>query len=837
MDLKLPLIVPEEKFQKSYYDVLGLCCSSEVKLIEKILNPLNGIKDVKVVVPTKTVIVTHDQLIISQLEIVKKLNEARLEANVRARRDQSHQKKWPSPSIVVCGVLLLASFFEALYPPLKWLALGSVAVGIFPIFLKVLAALRNFTVDINVLMFIAVCGSIVLKDYWEAGTIVFLFTTSEWLGSRASHKASSAMSSLVNVLPQRAVIAETNEEVDADEVNLNTILAVKAGETVPIDGIVVQGTCEMDEKTLTGESFPVSKQKGSTVWAGSINLNGYISIITTAVAKDCAVAKMAKLVEDAQNNKSRTQTLIDNFSKYYTPVVLAISVCFVIVPAALRVENQEDWYRLALVILVSACPCALILSTPVAMFCALSKAATSGLLFKGAEYLETLATIKIMAFDKTGTITRGEFIVTDFRSLSEDVSLETLLYWVSSIESKSSHPMAEAVINHSLFEHSVVPKPDQVEEFQNFPGEGVYGKIDGRDIYIGNHKISLRAACATVPTIEVESSGGKSIGYIFVGSNPAGVFTLSDDCRTGAKEALKELKQMGIKTVMLTGDNRSSAIHAQSQLEGALDVVHAKLLPEDKSRMIQHFQEEGPIAMIGDGVNDAPALATADIGISMGVSGSALATETGNVILMTNDIGRIPKAVRLSRKVRRKVIENVVLSMSTKAVIVAIAIAGYPLVWAAVLADVGTALLVILNSMLLLSGTEDASHTNKDTTTTTSSNRYPMSSNGSRSNPVKEPGCCGGCGNDSLYGKNNDEVGMCFDHEPKNHEVDIECGAPVCLTVDMLKGNNQENCSGQKASPIIEEKNIGGCCKMDCCSKNSNSGADLKGGFSEIVIK
>nr|GMD80207.1 cadmium/zinc-transporting ATPase HMA3-like isoform X2 [Ipomoea batatas] len=689
--------------EKSYFDVLGICCPSEVPLIDKILKPLDGVHDVSVIVTTKTVVVVHDPLLITQHQIVMALNKASLEASIKVNGETNdHQPKMlPSPYAVICGILLLLSFLKYVYAPLKWLAVAAAVVGSFPVLRRAVAALRNLTLDINILMIISVVGSIVLHDYWEAATIVFLFTTGEWLESRASHKAMAVMSSLVNVVPQRAVLAETGEILDAKEVKLDTILAVKAGEVIPIDGIVVEGECEVDEKTLTGESFPVAKQKDSTVWAGTINLNGYISIKTTALAEDCAVARMAKLVEEAQSNKSRAQRSIDKIAKYYTPAIVAISASLAI--SAVKVENRSERYHLALVVLVSACPCALVLSTPVAMFCALSRAAASGVLFKGAEYLEILAKVKVIAFDKTGTITRGEFTVAHFSSLLDGINHNTLLSWVSSIESKSSHPMAPAIINYAQ-SHSVEPNPEKVEHFQNFPGEGVYGEIDGMEIYIGNKKISARAGCTSVPEFDGDGREGKSMSYIFVGSSLAGVFSLSDACRTGVQEAIRKLKVMGIKTVMLTGDSYAAARHVQEQLGGALDEFHAELLPEEKAKIIKNFQKGARTGMIGDGLNDAPALATADVGISMGISGADLARETGHVILMTNDIGRIPKAIQLSRRVRRKVIENIVLAICTKAAIMALAIAGHPLVWAAVLADVGTCLVVILNSMLLLRG-------------------------------------------------------------------------------------------------------------------------------------
>ncbi|KAG2266913.1 hypothetical protein Bca52824_073992 [Brassica carinata] len=691
----------KKKWQKSYFDVLGICCPSEVPIIENILNSLDGIKEYSVIVPTRTVIVVHDSLLISPSQIAKALNQARLEANVKVDGKTSFKNKWPSPFALISGILLLLSFLKFVYSPFRWVAVAAVAAGIYPILAKAVASIGRCRVDINILIIITVAATLAMQDFMEAAAVVFLFTIAEWLETRASYKANAVMQSLMSLAPQKAIIAETGEEVEVDDVKVNTIVAVKAGETIPIDGTVVDGNCEVDEKTLTGEAFPLPKQKDSTVWAGTINLNGYISVKTTALASDCVVTKMAKLVEEAQSSKTKSQRLIDKCSQYYTPAIIFISGCIAAVPAIMKVHNLNHWFHLALVVLVSACPCGLILSTPVATFCALTKAATSGLLIKSADYLDTLSKIKITAFDKTGTITRGEFIVVDFKSLHRDISLSTLLYWVSSVESKSSHPMAATIVDYAK-SVDVEPRTEEVEDYQLFPGEGIYGKIDGNDIYIGNKRIASRAKCSTVPEIEVDTKGGKTIGYIYVGERLAGVFNLSDACRSGVIQAMKELKDLGIKTAMLTGDNQDAAMHAQEQLGNALDVVHGELLPEDKSRIIQDFKKEGPTAMVGDGVNDAPALATADIGISMGISGSALATQTGDIILMSNDIRRIPQAIKIARRARRKVVQNVFISIIFKVGILSLAICGHPLIWAAVLVDVGTCLLVILNSMLLL---------------------------------------------------------------------------------------------------------------------------------------
>uniref|UniRef100_A0A251UBA9 Putative cation-transporting P-type ATPase A/B, WD40/YVTN repeat-like-containing domain protein n=1 Tax=Helianthus annuus TaxID=4232 RepID=A0A251UBA9_HELAN len=337
--------------ERSYFDVLGLCCSSEVQLIDRILKPLEGVHHVSVIVHTRTVIFLHNVALISQLQIVKSLNWVWLEENVRMKGEQSCQNKWPSPFVVVCGLLLLLSFFKYVSSPFQWLALGVVVVDIIPEVLKAIASLRNLELDINILMLIAgklhihvifkyafscsnhflyaAGGSVFLKDYWEAGTIVFLLNISKWLETRASHRAAAVMSTLLSIAPQTVVLANTGEEVNTKEVMVNTRLAVKAGTMIPIDGVVVDGNRELEEKALIGESFPVSKQVDSNVRVGTVNLNGYITVKTTTLAEACVVAKMVKLVEEAQSNKSKTQRYVDKFAKYYTPGTISFCNSFV----------------------------------------------------------------------------------------------------------------------------------------------------------------------------------------------------------------------------------------------------------------------------------------------------------------------------------------------------------------------------------------------------------------------------------------------------------------------------------------------------------------------------
>ncbi|KAM0904339.1 hypothetical protein ACQ4PT_018054 [Festuca glaucescens] len=703
-------LLPEEaaartrrKCEKTYLDVLGVCCSAEVALVERLLAPLNGVRAVSVVVPSRTVIVEHDPEATSQSRIVKVLNGAGLEASVRAYGSSGIISRWPSPYIVACGVLLLASSFGWLLPPLQWLALGAACAGAPPMILRGFAAASRLTLDINLLMLIAVAGAVALKDYTEAGAIVFLFTTAEWLETLACTKASAGMSSLMSMIPPKAVLAGTGEVVNVRDIGVGAVIAVRAGEVVPVDGVVVDGQSEVDERSLTGESYPVPKQPQSEVWAGTLNLDGYIAVRTTALAENSTVAKMEKLVEEAQNSRSKTQRLIDSCAKYYTPAVVVLGAGVALLPLLLGAGDPERWFRLSLVLLVSACPCALVLSTPVATFCALLTAARMGILVKGGDILESLGEITAVAFDKTGTITRGEFSIDAFRVVGDKVQMSHLLYWISSIESKSSHPMAAALVEYAQSK-SIQPKPENVAEFRILPGEGIYGEMDGKHIYIGNSRALARGSCHTDTAPEkIDDLKGVSIGYVVCDGDLVGVFTLSDDCRTGASEAIRELRSMGITSVMLTGDSAEAARHAQQQLGGVLEELHSALFPEDKVRLVGALKARaGPTMMVGDGINDAPALAMADVGVSMGISGSAAAMETSHATLMSSDILRVPEAVRLGRRARRTILVNVVTSLAAKAAVLVLALAWRPLLWAAVLADVGTCLLVVLNSMLLL---------------------------------------------------------------------------------------------------------------------------------------
>lgn len=693
-----------QKLRKTCIDIFGICCPAEVPLVKKILQPLPGVQEVLVNVAARTVTVRHDAALTSAAWLVKLLNDAKLEASIHEQGEWKAAHKWPNPYTIASGLMVAITFFQYAYSPLRWVGLGAVAVGIPPILMRSFIALQRCLLDINVLMLIAVAGAISLGDYLEAGSIVFLFTLADWLESRSSDKARMAISSVANLAPQVAFLADNGLKVPVAEVAVGSRLSVKSGDQVPIDGLVVFGKSAVDESSLTGESMLVDKEAGATVWAGTLNITGYLCIQTTALAEESAVSRMVRLVEEAQTQRSNVEQLVEKFAKYYTPVVVILATAIAIVPLSMHAHNVRHWLYVALVLLVVACPCALVISTPVTTTCAIARAARMGLIVKSGSSLEALGKLKVIALDKTGTLTEGHFQVSEVRALSQNTELPKLLYWIACIESQSSHPMASSLVAYAKL-HGIKPS-GVVKDFTVLAGEGVSGLIDGHIVHIGNERLAKRLHWAQAETAEpalLESwrSQGWTVSWIGLDGNLEGILCAGDPLRSEAQEAVCDMKKLGLQLVMLTGDSLAAANVAQKKL-GEIE-VHAQLLPQDKVEMLREIKSRmGCTGMVGDGINDAPALATADVGIAMGVAGSAVAMETADIALMTNDLRKLAAAVKLGRKARWKIRQNIALSLATKLLIIALAGFGYASLWGAVLADVGTCLIVIFNSMLLL---------------------------------------------------------------------------------------------------------------------------------------
>jgi len=475
---------------------------------------------------------------------------------------------------------------------------------------------------------------------------------------------------------------------------------------VPLDGIVMSGSSSVDESILTGESLPVHKEVGANVWAGTLNLTGYLSVKTVALAEESTMARMAKLVEEAQSQRSSTEEFVQKFAKYYTPVIVLAAIAMTLAPLIDRSLGFRKWAYKALVVLVTACPCALVISTPVATACGLAYAAKTGLLIKGGRYLEALGKLKAIAFDKTGTLTEGIFRVVDVKFVeSETMDEQKWISWIASLESRSSHPMSVAIVSYCR-QKGLEPSAE-VKDFDILEGEGICGVVDNHKIYIGNVRLSNRLGWTEyVP--DTWDIRGATIGYFGTEENFVGAFSVADNSRPEAAEAIDKLKKLGIQLAMLTGDTAASAAVIETEV-GQIQ-VYSQLLPEDKVRIIRDLKQVGKTAMIGDGINDAPALAAADIGIAMGVAGSAVAMETSDIALMSNDIRKIAGAVKIGRRTLRKIYINVAISIVTKIVIFALTAVGLVYLWIAVLTDVGTGMLVTFNSMLLLKGAKRYRH-------------------------------------------------------------------------------------------------------------------------------
>eukprot|EP00899_Mesostigma_viride_P003796 jgi/Mesvir1/13417/Mv16498-RA.1 len=737
--------------------VNGICCPSEVPLIERILKRLPGVASVTVTVPTRRTVVMHDPDKVTASAIVDALNEAGLDASIHrvgdGEDDASLGHRLPPWDTVLSGALIAVSIFSLLYHPLKYVALGAVALRLPRMVLKMVASLRRLILDVNTLMAIAVAGAVAIGDYIEAGTVVFLFALAEWLELRASEKSRRAMSAMLALAPERATLAATGESLPVEDIRVGARLVVKPGEKLPIDGIVVSGASSVTEANLTGESRPVSKRRGSRVYAGTINQSGAFTMQTTALASDSAIARMVRLVEEAQMQRTKSERAVESFAKFYTPAVVLAAILVAVIPVAMG-RDYEDWLYLALVLLVVACPCALVISTPVTAVCGLAQAARLGILVKGGTHLETLGRVRSVALDKTGTLTEGHFRVRHLELVAEastavaphdpenhdkdhgrergedcdstssgrsdSMTLPQALYWLSAVESCSSHPLADALVTFAK-KNGVEVGGAAVEDFSVLPGEGVRATVDGQAVFVGNNDLAARlgwcgvAGKATLDRVGVWEMEGGTVGWVGFEGRPIAVFSLADMPRKEAGEAVARLASLGVSVTMLTGDGWGAARVVAQQVGIDESQVFACLHPEHKVARVQELKAGLPkrgrnkLAMVGDGINDAPALAAADLGVAMGVGGTAVAMETGDVALMTNNLTRLADAVQLGRSCRMTVIVNILFSVATKLAFIGITLAGWTTLWMAVVADVGTSLVVTYNGTRVLKSTRPRS--------------------------------------------------------------------------------------------------------------------------------
>lgn len=580
------------------------------------------------------------------------------------------------------------------------LALVAIALSGIGTYRKGLIALRHRTLNINALMAIAVTGAVVIGKWPEAAMVMVLFGVAEAIEARSLERAKRAVQSLMSMAPETATVRSGTgwQSVPVAQVAVGSIVRVRPAERVPLDGLVTAGVSSVDQAPITGESVPVDKAVGDPVFAGSVNQDGELECRTTAPASESTLARIVHTVQEAQASRAPTQRFVDQFSAWYTPAVVAIAIAVAVIPPLFLGGEWLTWVYRALVMLVVACPCALVISTPVTVVSGLTAAARRGILVKGGRFLEGGHRLKVLALDKTGTLTRGKPAVTDFIPLVGTAGEQ--LRTAVALSTRSDHPVSRAVAAHG----GSLDHLPAVTDFAALQGRGVQGDIAGRTYHLGNHRmVEQLGACS--PDLESRLAAleeqGKTVIVLVADKLPQAVFAIADTVRPESAEAVARLKRLGVHPLMLTGDNSHTARAIARQV--GIEDVRSELLPQDKLAAITELQAQGvAVGMVGDGANDAPALARADLGFAMGAAGTDAAIETADVALMDDDPRKLPAFIALSRKTKAVLWQNIVLAIGIKAVFLLLTMAGQATLWMAVFADMGTSLLVVFNGMRLL---------------------------------------------------------------------------------------------------------------------------------------
>ncbi len=616
---------------------------------------------------------------------------------------EEKEQLWNRKQLLIISIsailLVIGLYFDFFKGPLlltELLFLSVIAISGYEIIKNGILALFKGNFTMNLLMSIAVLGSFLIGSGAEGAVVILLFYIALYLENYAGEKARKSIASLLKLAPETAIVKKDGEntEKQVHNVDIGNIIVVKPGEKIPLDGIVIEGISAINQAAITGESMPVTKTTGGDVFAGTLNEEGYLEIEVTKRSNETILSKIVELVKESQNRKSNTETFIDRLAKYYTPAVILLAAIVATVPVIIFGLPLDTWVYRALVLLIISCPCAFLLSTPVAMVSGITASTKNGVLIKGSKYLEEMEKIKVMVFDKTGTLTKGELEVTDIINLN-DVSKNDVLSIAGSLESKSKHPLAEAIIKY-LDKLDVEIK--DVKHFESITGKGLKGKINDEIFCIGNKSL-FKVSEFPDELIHKLQNNGKTA--IIVGNERSiiGLIGLRDKIRELSLNTVRELKDKGIITVMLTGDNERIAKTVGENL--GIDEYYAELLPEDKVKIIEELiNKNESVAMVGDGINDAPALARSNVGIAMGAAGSDVAIETADIALMRDDISKINYLLDLSRKTMAIVKQNVSVALLIQVSLSILAVFGFVTLWMAVtFGDMGLTLAVILNSL------------------------------------------------------------------------------------------------------------------------------------------
>lgn len=685
-------------------------CPTEERLIRDALGRLPGVAGLQFNLLQRVLTVSHDEGALAQvvpaiqaLGFTPKVeDEGTTQQSIGA---PATKPWWP---LLLAGVVATASevvHFASLGADWLVAALALAAIGLCGLntYQKGWIALKNRNLNINALMSIAVTGAVLIGQWPEAAMVMVLFTLAELIEARSLDRARNAIRGLMDLAPPRATVRQADGswlDLDVQSIGLGAVVRVRPGERISLDGEVIGGSSTVNQAPITGESLPVEKRSGDVVFAGTINEAGSLEFRVTAAARDTTLARIIHAVEEAQGSRAPTQRFVDRFSRIYTPTVFVFALAVAVLPPLVLGSAWLDWVYRALVLLVVACPCALVISTPVTIVSGLAAAARKGILIKGGAYLENGRHLTLLALDKTGTLTHGKPVLTDSLHLLE-VDDPVHASWAASLAARSDHPVSRALAVHAEEQGQAL---HEVEGFEALPGRGSKGRVDGRLLYMGNHRLveDLGLCSAQLEQrLEALERQGKSVVVLCDEQRALMLFAVADTVRQTSREAVAELHELGVRTCMLTGDNAHTAAAIAEQV--GVDEARGDLLPADKLAWIEASQASGRVVgMVGDGINDAPALARAEIGFAMGAAGTDTAIETADVALMDDDLRKIPAFVRLSRQTYVILVQNIVLALGIKAIFLGMTLAGEATMWMAVFADMGVSLMVVFNGLRLL---------------------------------------------------------------------------------------------------------------------------------------
>ena len=697
--------------QTTKLSIAKMDCPTEETLIRNKLGTVAGVADLDFNLMQRTLSVRHANQVLP--DVLVALQALGFEAQVVDTAEVASPSAAPVTTPTnwwPLGIsLVTASAAEAVY----WLhngnhwsvvvlALVAVFTGGLSTYKKGWIALKNRNLNMNALMSIAVTGAMLIGHWPEAAMVMVLFALAEVIEAKSLDRARNAIRGLLDLTPEQATVQQADgtwREVGAKQITIGARVRVKPGERIALDGEVLEGRSAVNQAPITGESLPVEKSPGDSVFAGTINESGSFEYRVTALANNSTLARIIHAVEAAQGSRAPTQRFVDQFARWYTPVVFGVAIAVALLPPLFMGAAWLDWIYRALVLLVVACPCALVISTPVSIVSGLAAAARHGILIKGGVYLEEGRKLRWLALDKTGTITHGKPAQTDFVTWGNALASDSRSI-AASLAARSDHPVSKAVAQAAQTDGVALL---DVAEFNALPGRGVQGQINGATYHLGNHRM-LEELGQCTPELEQRiaalETAGKTVVMLVGAKGVHGLFAVADTIKDSSKRAIAELHALGINTVMLTGDNphTAQAIAAQA----GIDRAQGNQLPDDKLREVEQLSRNGKVGMVGDGINDAPALARADIGFAMGAAGTDTAIETADVALMDDDLRKIPTFVRLSRATAQVLMQNIVLALGIKAVFLVLTFTGHATMWMAVFADMGASLLVVGNGLRLL---------------------------------------------------------------------------------------------------------------------------------------